>query len=123
MVAEGVAHSHVDSVEVLDRFLGELDTAGLQRLIQRTAVIRGEGEPAHRALGYQVADLLRRCLVHRGWAGRIQEDVRSRLARNSDRQPARGTLLEVVADLEPELAGVELEGFILVEDEDAGDSD
>ena len=74
---------------------------------------------ARGALGHQLADLLRRASSMPGGPGQLQQDVAARLARDADRQPAHEAEIDVIADLEPELADVEVERLVLVEHEDA----
>src|SRR5688500_14615580 len=121
-VAEGVADAQVGAVEVVGGLLGEIgDATRLQGLEQAADVVRLEDEAVHRALGDQLADLRTGGLVVERRARLLEVDRDPGLAGDADRQPAVGALLEVVADLEPELVHVEVERLVLVEDVDRGD--
>src|SRR3982074_1623627 len=121
VVAERVAQSEVDPVRVLGRLLGDLDTAGLQGLVGLAAIVRGETErePCG-ALGDELANLSSRLLVHPGRAGQLEKNVASGLPRNPDGQPAHGAQIHVTADFQAELADIEVDCLVLVENEDAG---
>ena len=62
----------------------------------------------------------RRFVVQRR-ARLLQRDLGAALPGDADGQPAVGALLDVVALLEPQLADLELQRLVLVEDEDGGD--
>ncbi|GAA3051091.1 hypothetical protein GCM10020000_35320 [Streptomyces olivoverticillatus] len=116
-VAERVAKPAVDPVRALRRLLGEFDALGQQRLVRLAAVLRGEDDPAaHGALGHQLADLLCRLLGHRRGAGLLQQDLAARLTGHVDGQPPHEAQIGVGVDLQAELADVEVEGLVLVED-------
>ena len=120
VVAERVAQAAVDAVEVLGRLLGELDALGLELLVGAAAVVGGEpGGEAGRALGDEVADLRGGRVVHGGRAGPLEQDLAVGVAGDADGQPAHEAEVDVGADLEAELADVEVERLVLVEDEDA----
>ena len=71
---------------------------------------------AARALGDRLADLLRGGLVVCGRAGLLEQDLPLGLARDADRQPAHEAEVLVGVHLEAELADVEVERLVLVED-------
>src|SRR5689334_5601596 len=63
-IAEGIAQRAVDPVEALRWLLGELDSGGTELLVGAAAVLGLEDQTAARpALGDQLADLLRGCVV------------------------------------------------------------
>src|ERR1700694_2237349 len=124
VVAEGIAHPAVDAVGMLGRLFGTLDAACLQCLVGLAAVVRGETEREPRgALGDELADLSPRLLVHPGRTGQLEKDVASGLARNSNGQPPHEAEIHVTADLQAKLPDIEVEGLVLVENEDAGQVD
>jgi hypothetical protein len=53
-----------------------------------------------------------------GRAGPLEEDLAVGVAGEADRQPAHEAHVDVGVDLEAELAHVEVERLVLVEDED-----
>ena len=73
------------------------------------------------ALGQLLADHRGRLLVHRRRPRLLEQDGPVRLIGNVDGQPAHVAEVDVVADLEPELADVEVERLRLVEDVDLRD--
>src|SRR5438034_6865390 len=120
-VAEGVADAHVGAVEVVGGFLGEVgDAARLEGLVQTPDVVRLEHEPAQRALRDQLAELRSGGFVMHRRTRLLERDLGD-VAGDAHRQPAVGTLLDVLALLEPELVDVEVKGLVLVEDHDGGD--
>src|SRR4051795_7269516 len=119
VVAEGVAEAEVDAVGLLDRLLADLHTLLLQlgvRLVRRGGA--GEPKAADGALGEQVADLGRGLLAHRRRPGLLQQDAAVGVAGDVDGQPAHEAEVDVLPDLEPELADVEVQRLVLVEDVD-----
>src|ERR1700690_390484 len=69
-VAEGIAKAHVGAVEVVGRLLREVgDPARPEGFVHCADVVHDEHEPAHRALGDQLAELRRRRLVVERRAG------------------------------------------------------
>src|ERR1700681_2569223 len=103
-VAEGVADAHVSAVEVIGGLLGEVgDAALLEGLVQAPDVVRDEDKAAHGALGDQLAELRSGGFVLHRRTRRLQGDLDARVAGNTHRQPAVGTLLDVLAHLQPEL--------------------
>ena len=66
----------------------------------------------------QLAHLLGRRVVHGRRAGRLEQDLAVGIAGDADGQPAHEAQVDVGVDLEAELADVEVEGLVLVEDED-----
>src|SRR5947208_16304468 len=120
-VAEGVADAHVGAVEVVGGLLGEVgDAARLEGLVQTPDVVRLEHAPAQRALRDQLAELRSGGVVMHRRARLLQGDLGD-VARDAHRQPAVGTLLDVLALLQPELVDVEVKSLVLVEDHDRGD--
>src|SRR5215212_1295936 len=119
VVAERVAQAAVDAVEALGRLVGELDALGLELLVGLAQVVGPQAErEARRALGDELADLLgRRVVVGRG-PGALEEDLAIGIAGRADGQPAHEAHVDVGADLEAELADVEVQGLVLVEHED-----
>src|SRR5438874_6683589 len=100
-VAEGVADAHVGAVEVVGGLLGEVgDAARLEGLVQTPDVVRLEHEPAQRALGDQLADLRSGGFVVYRRARLLERDLGD-VARDAHRQPAVGTLLDILALLQP----------------------
>ena len=97
-VAERIAEAHVGAVEVVGGLLGEVgDAALLEGLVERPGVVGDEDEAAERALGDQLADLLRGRLVVQRRARLLERDLGALLAGDADRQPAVVALLDVVA--------------------------
>src|SRR5438270_4849111 len=120
-VAEGVADAHVGAVEVVGGLLGEVaDAARLEGLVQTPDVVRLEHEPAQRALRDQLAELRSGGFVMHRRARLLEGDLGD-VARDAHRQPAVGTLLDVLALLQSELVDVEVKSLVLVEDHDGGD--
>ena len=76
-----------------------------------------EREP-RRALGDELADLLGRLVVVRRRPGPLEQDLAVGIAGDADGQPAHEAQVDVGADLEAELADVEVERLVLVEHED-----
>src|SRR6266568_4099467 len=121
-VAEGVAEAHVDAVEVVGGLLGEVgDAARLEGLVQGPDVVRLEDDGAHRSFGDQLAELRGGGLVVQRRAWLLQEDLDIGVAGDAHRQPAEGTLLDVLAHFQPELVDIEVKSLVLVEDHDGGD--
>src|SRR5258705_779891 len=120
-VPEGVAQAHVDTVEVIGGLLREVgDAARQEGLVEVPHVVRLEDDGAHGAFGDQLAELRGGGLVVQRRAWLLQEDLDVRVAPGAHRQPAEGTLLDVLSDLQPELVDVEVKGLVLVEDHDGG---
>ena len=81
-------------------------------------VVDLEGDPAPGgALGEQLADLLGGLRVVRRWAGTLQQDLAVVTGRLHG-EPAHEPEVGVGADLQTEDADVEVEGLVLVEDEE-----
>src|SRR6266851_3346330 len=120
-VAEGVADAQVGAVEVIGGLLGEVgDAPRLEGLVQTPDVVRLEHEPAQRALRDQLAELRGGGFVMHRRARLLEGDLGD-VARDAHRQPAVGTLLDILALLQPELVDVEVKSLVLVEDHDGGD--
>src|SRR5713226_8605299 len=120
-VAEGVADAQVGAVEVVGGLLGEVgDAPRLEGLVQTPDVVRLEHEPAQRALRDQLAELRGGGFVMHRRARLLEGDLGD-VARDAHRQPAVGTLLDILALLQPELVDVEVKSLVLVEDHDGGD--
>jgi len=116
VVAERVAQRAVRAVEVLGRLIGELDALRAQLLVGLAAVVGREA-------GEAVAPFVtrsrpgRRRVVHRRRPGFSRRSAVP-LPRDADGQPAHEAHVDVGVDLEAELADVEVEGLVLVEDVD-----
>src|SRR5258708_39229096 len=80
-----------------------------------------EDEAVQRALRDQLTELLRSGFVMQGRTWLLEVDLDVGLAGDANGQPAVGPLLDVRADLEPELVDVKVESLLLVEDIDRGD--
>ena len=99
--------------------LGEVgDAARLEGLVQAPGVVGLEDQRAHGALGDQLAELRGGGFVVHRRARLLEEDLDAGVAGEAHRQPAEGTLLDVLALLQPELVDVEVERLVLVEDLD-----
>src|SRR2546428_357570 len=81
-------------------------------------VVRLEDEASHGTLGDQLAELRGGGFVVHRRAGLFQGDFGAGVVGDAHRQPAVGTLLDVLAFLQPYLVDVEVEGLVLVEDHD-----
>src|SRR5262252_4795767 len=124
VVAEWIAQPDVDAVGLLHRFLSELDALGEQRLIGLSAVVRREADRETRcALRNELADLPSGRIVHLRWTRSLEQDVASRLSRHANGQPAHESEILIAADLQAELADVEVQRFVLIGDEDVRDGD
>src|SRR5207302_3419526 len=120
-VAEGVADAHVGAIEVVGGLLGKVgDAARLEGVVQTPDVVRLEHESAQRAFRDQLAELRSGGFVMHRRARLLEGDLGD-VARDAHRQPAVGTLLDVLALLQPELVDVEVKSLVLVEDHDGGD--
>jgi hypothetical protein len=109
---------------LLDRPLRELDAFGDERLIGLSAVFGREPKrETGCALRDELANLLSRARIHRGRPGFFEQDVASRLPRNTDGQPAHEPEVLIGTDFEAQLADVKVQRFVLVEDEDVRDGD
>lgn len=119
VVAEGVAEPDVDTVRLLHRFLCEIDALGQQRLVGFPAVRGCEAnrEP-RRAFRDELTDLPGGSLVHCRRPRFLEQDVASRLSRNSNGQPSHEPEVLIAADFETKLANVKFQRLILVEHED-----
>ena len=116
-VAERVAQAAVGPVEALGRLLGELDALGLELLVDLVDVVDGEDAGhAQRALRDQLPDLLGGGLVVDRRAGPLQEQLVLGMAGDVDREPAHEAEIGVGVHLEAELADIEVERLVLVED-------
>src|SRR5713226_4629654 len=84
VVAERVADPEVGSVKVLCRLRGELNAASRERLVGLAAVRSRKAErEAAGSLGDNVANLVRGLRIHGRRPGKLEQNVASRLARNS----------------------------------------
>ena len=105
-VARRVVEAGVDPVRALLGLLGELDAAGLELLVGRTAVLGGEEDGAGEPLGGEVEDLLAGAGLHHRLAGHgHQHDGEVLLAGRADAEPAEVAHLghrDVGADLPAE---------------------
>src|SRR5438309_4246044 len=120
-VAEWVADAQVGAVEVLGGLLGEVgDAARLEGLVQTPDVVRLEHKPSQRALCDQLTELRSGGVVMHRRARLLEGDLGD-VTRDAHRQPAVGTLRDVLAFLQPELVDVEVKSLVLVEDHDGGD--
>src|SRR5205823_3787268 len=116
VVAEWIAQSAVDAVRSLGRLLGELDALRAKFGVGLAAVVGGEEEVSARGpLGQQFADLGRGFLVERRRSRGLQQNLAVAIARHADGQPAHETEVLVRIDLEAELADIEVERLVLVE--------
>jgi hypothetical protein len=89
-----------------------------------SAVVRREPDRETRcALGDELSDLPGGGIIHRRWSWLLEQDVASGLPRHANRQPAHEPEILIVADLEAELADVEVQSLVLVGDEDVRDVD
>ena len=70
----------------------------------------------HRALGQELADLFGGGVVVGGRPWLLEEDLAPRVARHVHRQPAHEAEVGVCVHLESELAYVEVERLVLIED-------
>src|SRR5690606_11774826 len=124
-VAERVPDREVDPVELLGGLLGDLHALRPQCLTHGVGVVGYEADgEARGALGDQFADLLRGLRVHAGRRGLLEEDVSVGDALGPNGQPAHlATEDHVGADLQAELAYVEVQRLVLVEDPDVRDVD
>src|SRR6266566_6874544 len=124
VIAERVAQPEVGSVEVLLRLRGDLNAARLERLVRLLAVVGGQTEgESGRAFGDELADLAGGLLVHSRRAWQLEQDVASGLARHADRHPPHEPEVQVVGELHAERLDIEIDGLVLVEDEDVGHVD
>src|SRR5262245_40368236 len=122
-VAERIAQPEVDSVGLLGRLLRHLDALREQLLVRLARVIGGEADPAGgRALGDQLPSGLGGAVVHRRRAGLLEQDLAPGVAGDVDGQPAHEAEVLVGVDLEAELADVEVQRLVLVEDEEGVES-
>src|SRR5581483_8431533 len=123
-IARRVAEAGVDPVRALLGRLGEFDAAIAQLLVRRAAVLGRQEHGAGHPLGHQVADLLAGLGIdHRRARDRHQDDRDVGLAGRADRQPAEVPHLaqgDVLAHLEADLPGPELERRLLVVDPELG---
>src|SRR6267143_2695148 len=118
VVAERVAQAAVDSVGVFGRLFAELDASSLQGLVGLPAIGCCETKrEAAAAFADRFADLGGGLLVHAGRGRDLEQDVAAGITGYPNRQPAHEAEVHVGADLEAELADVEVEGLLLVEDE------
>src|SRR5690625_208074 len=124
VVAERVAQRTVDPVGLLGGLLGELHTLGEELVVGRLTIVCGQdGSRTHGPLGDQVA--------HRGCSPLrkprrcrdLQQDVPVGLAGRGHGEPAHEAHLDVGGHLEAEVADVEVERGLLVEDVDAVDAE
>ena len=122
LVSRRIAHPCVDAVRLLHRLLLELDAAALELLVRRPDVVGGEEEPACRALGHERLDWSRVSASKTGGPGTAIRVIATSGCPGtptvSQRKFAHLGNGDVVAELEPELLGVEGEGLVLVVDPD-----
>ena len=78
---------------------------------------RQEDGTGHRALGEQLADLRGGGIVHHRRTGPLEQDLAHRVAGDPHGEPPHEPEVLVGRDFEPEGVDVEVEGFVLVEDE------
>src|SRR6267143_820770 len=124
VIAERVAQPEVGAVEVLLRLRGDLDAARLERLVRLLAVIRGQAEgESGRALRDQLAGLGGGLLVHSRRARQLEQDIASGLSRHADSHPPHEPEIHVVGELHAKRLDIEIDGLVLVEDEDVGHVD
>jgi hypothetical protein len=79
-------------------------------------VDREDAGHTHRALGHQLPDLLRRRLVVCRRAGLLKQELVLGISGDVDGQPAHEAEVGVGVHLEAELADVEVERLVLIED-------
>ena len=84
-------------------------------------VVADEEQAAQRALGDELADLGGGRLVVLRPADELEQQLLAAGERHGE--PAHEAEVDVVADLEAEVRGVEVEGLVLVEDGDGLDAD
>src|SRR5205823_9933182 len=119
MVAERIAQPAVDAVRSLGWLLGELDALRTKFGVGLAAVVSGEEQVSTcGAFGQQLADLRGGLLVECRRSRRLQEDLAVTVAWDTHRQPAHEAEVLVGVDLEAEVADVEFERLVLVEDID-----
>src|SRR4051795_7910068 len=124
MVPERVTQPEVDRVAPVDGLLGDLHAPLLELGVGLVRIVGLEEEvPAGRALRDQLPHLRGRLLAHGRRPGLLEQHSAFGLARQRDREPAHGTEVHVVGDLEAELADVELERLVLVGNVDLGDGE
>ena len=104
----------MSSPKLLGRLLRELDALLEQRLVGLAAVVDAENHAVAAALGDQFADRGGGLLVV-AHVGRRQHELGLGLAGDVHGEPAEWAELGVDADLEPELADVEVDGLVVVE--------
>src|SRR5690554_2804472 len=122
VVPERVADAEVYAVGLLHGLLGHLHALALQLLVEPVGVVRDETErEAGGALADQLAELAHGVGVHAGRGGLLQQDLALRAARRPHRQPAHGAEVDVGADLQTQLADVEVQRLVLVEHEHVAD--
>src|SRR3989442_1824083 len=115
VVPERVAQPAVDTVVPLGRLLGDLDAFRSEFLIRLLAVGGCEEEVATRGtLRYQLAGPLRRTRVLGRRTRLLQQDLAA-VTWHVDRQPAHEAQVLVAVDLEAQLADIEVERLVLVE--------
>src|SRR5439155_22223359 len=113
--AERVAEAAVDAVRALGWPLGELDALRPHRLVGLPAIVgREEQGPAGRAFRHQLAGLLGGTFVEAWRAGPLQQDLAG-IARHLHRPPAHEAQILIGVHFEAELADVEVERLVLVE--------
>ena len=116
-VAKGVAQRAVDPVEALGRLLRELDTLRAQALIGAAAVVGVQDQaPAGGSLGNELAYVRRRRVVVGGRPGDHQDELDVGLVGKVDSEKAHRAEVGVGVHDHPELAHVEVERLVLVED-------
>jgi hypothetical protein len=96
------------------RLLREFHAARLHLCMGSAAVVHGQHQRRHRALGDQGLQGLGRCRVVHRRTGQEQAELEGRLIGQLDRQPAVVTIACVRVDTKTELVDVEGECFILV---------
>jgi hypothetical protein len=107
----------VGAVEALCRLLGELDALRDQVLIGLVDVVdREDAGHSHRPLGHQLTDLLGRLIVVGRRTGLLQQELVLRVSGDVHRQPTHEAEVRVGVHLEAELADVEVDRLVLVED-------
>src|SRR5690606_23443195 len=109
VVAERIPQCAVDAVRLLGRHLREFDTLGAERFVRFLTIVGVEhGRGTERTLRDQVPDLCRDLLAVRGRTGQLEQQLSARVGRQLHGEPPHETHVDVVGDLETELAAVEV---------------
>src|SRR5215208_1642523 len=115
-VPERVTQAAVSAVEALRRLLRELDAVREEVLVRLVDVVdRDDRRRPQRALGDELADLLRRRLVVCGRPGLLEEQLLIGLPGEVHGEPAHEAEVGIGVHLEAELPNVEVERLVLIE--------